>query len=92
MSENIEYLEKDELKELKEQLADLIGEVDSSNPIECLSLATSLVNMGSSFMMEINSKLIPQVYSKEEINSFININELIKQKASEGKINIPEEK
>lgn len=63
----MELISKDELKTFHNDLGEIIDKLDTKNPLDTISFANSLINMGTYLINQSSSKLIAKAFSKKEI-------------------------
>lgn len=66
-----EIITKQEAERFQKDLNIIIGEMDFTNPFEAISFANSLIDMGKHYLTIINSQLVQECYSEEDIKKFL---------------------
>lgn len=66
-----EIITKQEAERFQKDLNRIIGEMDFTNPIEAISFANSLIDMGKHYLAIINNRLVQECYSEEDIKKFL---------------------
>ena len=63
----MQFTNPEELKEFHKELGVIIENLNVENPLDTISFAYSLINMGTHLINQSSSKLITKAFSRKEV-------------------------
>ena len=61
------YINKNDLKTMEKSIQSMIKEVDTTNPLNMIAFANTLIQIGNDIMTKTTSQLITKAYTYEEL-------------------------